>query len=154
MTKETEENIGAVTDSVSLEKIASYVHEVIADHNEAKTTSTSEVALDKFLNECKDFIIGYAKKCYAYPEDQAYALREFFINKRIEDEAAANQQDMPDTAIVVDTVKLIDIATDLMGDFLGKHEEANDSIAEIMTRHVPRLQAELNQRRERMENKK
>ena len=92
--------------------------------------------------------------CYDYPEDQAYALREFFISKRIEDEAAKHQENMKEADIVVDIVNLVDIATDLMDDFLGKHEEANDRIAEIMMRHVPGLQAELNMRRERMEDKK
>lgn len=120
-----------------------------------ETMQESEVnaSTDKFINECKDFIVNYAKTCYDYPEDQAYALREFFVNKRIEDEAAEHQKNMKEADIVVDIVNLVDIATDLMYDFRGKHDEANDRIAEIMARHVPVFQAELNHRRERMEDK-
>lgn len=139
---------GAVADSVSLEEANNI------ENQEAVQESEGNASTDKFINECKDFIVNYAKTCYDYPEDQAYALREFFISKRIEDEAATHQKNMNEADIVVDTVKLIDIATDLMNDFLGKHEEANDRIAEIMMHHVPGFQAELNMRRERMEDKK
>ena len=124
------------------------------EKQETMQESKANDSIDKFINECKDFIVNYAKTCYDYPEDQAYALREFFISKRIEDEAAEHQKNMKEADLVVDTVNLVDIATDLMDDFLGKHEEANDRIAEIMMRHVPGFQTELNMRRERMEDKK
>ena len=144
MAKDLNEQEGAVADSVSLEEV---------ETQETMQESEVNASTDKFINECKDFIVNYAKTCYDYPEDQAYALREFFVNKRIEDEAAEHQKNMKEADLVVDTVNLIDIATDLIYDFLGKHEEANDRIAEIMMRHVPGFQAELNHRRERMEDK-
>ena len=140
--------VGAVADSVSLEEVNNI--ETQETMQEAKANDST----DKFVNECKEFIVNYAKTCYDYPEDQAYALREFFISKRIEDEAAMHQKNMEEADIVVDTVSLIDIATDLIDDFLGKHEEANDRIAEIMMRHVPGFQAKLNRQRERIEDKK
>lgn len=145
MAKDLNEQEGAVADSVSLKEV---------ETQETKQESEVNASTDKFINECKDFIVNYAKTCYDYPEDQAYALREFFISKRIEDEAAKHQKNMKEADIVVDIVNLVDIATDLMDDFLAKHEEANDRIAEIMMRHVPGFQAELNMRRERMEDKK
>ena len=148
MAQDLKKQENAVADSVSSEEVNNI------EKQETMQEAKADDLTDKFVNECKDFIVNYAKTCYDYPEDQAYALREFFISKRIEAEAATHQKNMNEADIVVDIVNLVDIATDLMDDFLGKHEEANDRIAEIMMRHVPGLQAELNMRRERMEDKK
>ena len=93
MAKDLNEQEGAVADSVSLKEV---------ETQETKQESEVNASTDKFINECKDFIVNYAKTCYDYPEDQAYALREFFISKRIEDEAAKHQKNMKEADIVVD----------------------------------------------------
>ena len=75
MAKDLNEQEGAVADSVSLEEV---------ETQETMQESEVNASTDKFINECKDFIVNYAKTCYDYPEDQAYALREFFISSYLD----------------------------------------------------------------------
>ena len=92
-----------------------------------------------------DFIVRFAQACYDNPECQALVLRNCFAKEKIEELVVNHQKNFYEDEIIDDAVKLFSIAKELVENYSKVHDDANKQIAEIMERHIPEFQKELNQ---------
>ena len=145
----------AVTDSVSQEPTTVNKEEgkIVPQEShseEDNIDSGKETGYERLTDECKEFIIGFAKACYDDPDCQANALRRYCALQKIEDIAKEHQKKLSQVDIIVDAVEIDHIGNKLLADFEAEHDHANERLAEIMARHVPEFQAELNQLRKKL----
>lgn len=162
-------NTGAVADSVSLEKVASYVDEVIANHNEVtadiKETVSENVSPEfetitvpaccpdtgEIINEtvvltpdqiewARKFITDFTKEYRKHPECPAAVLHSVMWDIRQDLLLAKDHAEMDDKKIVADAHKLVNTGCKLLHDYSKFHDEANDSIKSLVREHAPYLQ--------------
>ena len=176
-------NVGAVADSVSVEKVASYVDEVIANHNEA-TTNTQDFEegnssqefetitvparcpdTGEIINEtvvltpdqvewAKKFITDFTKEYRKNPECPAIVLHSVMWDIRQDLLLAKDYAEMDDKKIVADAHKLVNTGCQLLHNFSKFHDEANDTIKSIVREHAPYLQNGLDKiQNKQLENK-
>ena len=175
--------VGAVADSVSVEKVASYVDEVVANHNEATADvqeTVNENAAAEFetisvpaccpdtgeiINEtviltpdqvewAKKFITDFTKEYRKNPECPAIVLHSVMWDIRHDLLLAKDHAEMDDKKIVADAHKLINTGCQLLHNFSKFHDEANDTIKSIVREHAPYLQNGLDKiQNKQLENK-
>ena len=141
MAKETEENVGAVTDGVS-SQVESEIKEVVTEKIDPN-----------LLNFAKDFIVTFAKEYRRHPQCPANLLLDVMKDYKLECEAGKSHSQMTDEEIMTDAATLIDLSDALFEDFSKNHDQANEAIKTIMRTHVPRLQREIDQYESCLQNK-
>lgn len=176
-------NTGAVADSVSLEKVASYVDEVIANHNEvtadiqetvsenvspefetitvpARCPDTGEIINETVvltpdqIEWAKKFITDFTKEYRKNPECPAVVLHSVMWDIRQDLLLAQDHAEMDDKKIVADAHKLINTGCQLLHNFSQFHDEANATIQSIVREHAPYLQNGLDKiQNKQLENK-
>ena len=161
--------VGAVADSVSVEKVASYVDEVVANHNEATANNQGleeETISQEFetitvpcccpdtgevINEtvtltpenidwAKKFIVDFAKEYKEKPECPAAVLHNIMWNIRLDLLMDRDHTDMDAKKIVSDAHKLVNVGCSLLNNYSKFHDEANKTIKNIVRDHAPYLQ--------------
>ena len=145
--RKSKSNIGAATtSSVSSSEIGTSFNESIKDKEEAtERTHYVPPTIGTLADFSSDFIIGFAQACYDNPECQANVLRNYYTKGKIEELVIKHQKNFFEDEIVNDASRLITIAMALTENYDKAHDDANRQIAEIMERHIPELQAQLNQ---------
>lgn len=154
---------------MSLEKVASYVDEVIANHNEVTADiqeTVSENVSPEFetitvpaccpdtgeiINEtvvltpdqiewARKFITDFTKEYRKHPECPAAVLHSVMWDIRQDLLLAKDHAEMDDKKIVADAHKLVNTGCKLLHDYSKFHDEANDSIKSLVREHAPYLQ--------------
>ena len=171
--------VGAVADSVSVEKVVSYADEVVANHNEATANNQGveeETISQEFetitvpcccpdtgevFNEtvtltpeniawAKKFIVDFAKEYKEKPECPAAVLHNVMWNIRLDLLMDRDHTDMDVKKIVSDAHKLVNVGCSLLNNYSKFHDEANETIKNIVRDHAPYLQNGL----DKIQNKK
>ena len=171
--------VGAVADSVSVEKVASYVDEVVANHNEATANiqgfeeenisqefetitvpcccpDTGEIINETValspeqIDWSKRFIVDFAKEYQRNPECPAAVLHNIMWDIRLDMLMERYHASMDIKDIVRDAHKLVSTGCMLLRNFSKCHDEANETIKNIVRDHAPYLQNGL----DKIQNKK